>query len=86
MNPGIRVKVEPRPGRHPYLLAHYVTDRRWHVCCRKLSREEVADHVFFLRNSLGNPPAKISRYQETEHPSVQGNWHPWRSRWLRGED
>nr|8A22_AG Chain AG, mL43 [Polytomella magna]8APN_AG Chain AG, mL43 [Polytomella magna]8APO_AG Chain AG, mL43 [Polytomella magna] len=77
-NPQLRIEEVQNRRRHPMLVALYRNGQCKPVCVRNLSPEEIAKHIFWLRNSHGrDDDYKVPRsHKVVRNESIQGTWAP----------
>ncbi|CAI8058383.1 39S ribosomal protein L43, mitochondrial [Geodia barretti] len=75
-NPHLTVYVRQRPGRHPRIVAEFLSGNSRVVSVKNMSVEEVAGHISLLRTSSGIKTVKLAKPWHTDNPSIQGNWTP----------
>uniref|UniRef100_A0A1B6DVW7 Large ribosomal subunit protein mL43 n=1 Tax=Clastoptera arizonana TaxID=38151 RepID=A0A1B6DVW7_9HEMI len=76
VNPGIVVYVKPRRFRAPCLTAEYLNGESQYIGCNNMSCEEVSKWLNWLRTRSGIPEMRYMKMWHTEHPTIQGVWHP----------
>ena len=75
-NPTVEVIAQLRNGKHPYILAEYLTGSSKQVCVKNEPIERINSVVEMLNNSSGRKITKITKPVRTQTPSVQGVWTP----------
>mmetsp|Transcript_28753 Transcript_28753/g.42635 ORF Transcript_28753/g.42635 Transcript_28753/m.42635 type:complete len:131 (+) Transcript_28753:51-443(+) len=65
-----------RRGKHPFLMAEYITGHPQQVGVKNKSAEEVMAHVAQLRSRSGRKIKRLARPVLSDRPSVQGEWTP----------
>lgn len=79
-NPGIVVYVKPRRFRGPCLWAEYLNGGEEYIGISKMSRDEIAKWLNYLRTRPGVPEMKYLKMWHTDTPSIQGVWSPFTHR------
>tara|TARA_B110000208_G_C11564561_1_gene356643 strand:+ start:39 stop:443 length:405 start_codon:yes stop_codon:yes gene_type:complete len=61
-------------GKHPCVIANYVTGRQKVADVKNKTAEEVAEVVEMFRNTSGRKMTKFGTTKVTEKPTIQGGW------------
>mmetsp|Transcript_20652 Transcript_20652/g.37012 ORF Transcript_20652/g.37012 Transcript_20652/m.37012 type:complete len:123 (+) Transcript_20652:102-470(+) len=77
-NPQLKVEEIEHRFHHPMLIGLYKNGNYWPICVKNLTAEEIAKHIFWLRNSHGrDEDFKIPRlHKVSRNESIQGRWKP----------
>ena len=72
----MEVVARLRNGKHPHVLAEYLTGFSKQVCVKNEPMERIEKVMTMLNNSSGRKITKIGSPIKTDTPSVQGVWTP----------
>lgn len=76
-NPGIEIKVSPRPNKHPVIIGHYINGREKAVCVRNLEKDQVLQKALLLRDASGEKLKRVVKPVKSLNESVRGIWDPY---------
>jgi len=75
-NPGVELRISPRPNRHPVIIGQYMNGREKAICVRNLEMNQIMQKVLLLRNASGQKLKKVNKPVKSLNESVRGIWDP----------
>ncbi|KYO40654.1 39S ribosomal protein L43, mitochondrial [Alligator mississippiensis] len=75
-NPGIAVYVNPKDCQGPTVVAEYLNGAVREESVANQTAEDIAQLIGKLANQSGLEIVRIRKPFHTNHPSIQGQWHP----------
>ncbi|XP_019411586.1 PREDICTED: 39S ribosomal protein L43, mitochondrial [Crocodylus porosus] len=75
-NPGIVVYVNPKDCRGPTVVAEYLNGTVREESIANRTVEDIAQLICKLASQSGLEIIRIRKPFHTNHPSIQGQWHP----------
>ncbi|KAL4795867.1 thioredoxin-like protein [Aspergillus venezuelensis] len=76
-NPGIEIRVSPRPHKHPIIKGHYINGREKTICVRNLEPEQIAVKADMLKAASGEKNKRTKKPVTSINESVRGIWDPY---------
>ncbi|XP_063291352.1 large ribosomal subunit protein mL43 [Pelobates fuscus] len=75
-NPGVVLYVSPKQCRVPKLVAEYLNGTVREEPLNRKTADDIFQLVQKLVNQSGLDIIRIRKPYHTDHPSIQGQWHP----------
>lgn len=75
-NPGTAVYLKPRRRRGPVVVAEYLNGEKLWQSFHRLEYPAISEWMDYYRTHSGKNYLVQRKYEYTDHPSIQGMWHP----------
>ncbi|XP_028391040.1 39S ribosomal protein L43, mitochondrial-like [Dendronephthya gigantea] len=75
-NPNIAVYIVERPGRHPRIVANYLSGSSKVISLKNTDTKDIEKWINRLQSESGKKLEKNTRRWYTDNPSIQGTWTP----------